>query len=385
MARVTVGYLSCQNYLSKNTFSGTLYFMRKALLGRPITVRNLGRSALFPVVSRVEPKVRRLRNRMGWEASKALRAFCRNVEAELAKRPCDVIYAPVASAEVVELKTDIPIVFATDATPPLLRDYYQEYPDAEKFQVAYQREQQVLDRCARAVYSSQWAADSAVEHFGVDPDKIRLIDFGANLDEVPTVAEATAHHASRPCRLLFIGKNWERKGGQIAVDTVKTLRQRGVDATLTIIGCSPADVDPSYVTVHPFLDKHRPRDLRVICQLLLESTFFLLPTRADCSPIVICEANAFGLPAITTNVGGLPSIVREGVNGCMLPFEAGGEEFADKIVRVLDHETMYKTLVTGAKSEYEQRLNWGAWGAAMEQILREVVDVRDRTYSCTTS
>jgi glycosyltransferase involved in cell wall biosynthesis len=339
------------------------------------------------VYSGIEPKVRRLRSRLGWNKKDSVAAFCRGVEADLKRNPCEVIYAPVASEELSRLKTDIPIVFATDATPPLLRDHYHSYPDHQSFEEAFQREREVLSKCARAVYSSQWAADSAVEHLGADPAKVRLIDFGANLDEIPSMDEATKHHRSHPCRLLFVGLNWQRKGGQIAVDTVQALRRRGIDASLTIIGSTPPkqENDPSCITVHPFLDKHRPKDLRIINQLLLESTFFLLPTRADCSPIVLCEANAFGLPVITTDVGGLPSIVREGVNGCMLPLDASGEEFADRIACALEDENYYKSLVMNAKSEYEKRLNWAAWGESMERVLREVVSVRGQTYSCTMS
>jgi hypothetical protein len=69
----------------------------------------------------------------------------------------------------------------------------------------------------------------------------------------------------------------------------------------------------------------------------------------------------------------------------MLPLDASGEEFADRIACALEDENYYKSLVMNAKSEYEKRLNWAAWGESMERVLREVVSVRGQTYSCTMS
>ena len=50
-----------------------------------------------------------------------------------------------------------------------------------------------------------------------------------------------------------------------------------------------------------------------------ESHFLVLPTQADCTPLVIAEANAFGVPCLVSVLGGLPTLVQDGQNGRLYP------------------------------------------------------------------
>ena len=75
----------------------------------------------------------------------------------------------------------------------------------------------------------------------------------------------------------------------------------------------------------PFLDMNVEKDRSRLTDLLMDSALLLVPTRADCSPIAFCEANGFGLPAVSTDTGGVSSLVRDGENGLLLPLTAGGE------------------------------------------------------------
>src|SRR5262249_43667081 len=168
-----------------------------------------------------------------------------------------------------------------------------------------------------------WAAASAIHDYQADPRKVVFIPFGANIEDVPPLAEALAPRAGPPCRLLFVGRQWKRKGGDMAFAILTTLLQRGVDAELTVVGSvPPGGATHPRLTVIPYLDKEVPEDRRRIRNLFLNSHFFVLPTQADCSPIAICEANAFGLPVLTTDVGGVPSLIKSGRNGFMFPLSA---------------------------------------------------------------
>ena len=107
------------------------------------------------------------------------------------------------------------------------------------------------------------------------------------------------------------------------------------------------------LVIKPFLNMGQEADRKCLHELFSTSDFFILPSRAECAGIVFCEANAFGLPVLTTDVGGISSIVRHGVNGYMLPTSASGEDFAKEIKRLLDDPVCYQRLRQQSRAEYE--------------------------------
>src|SRR6185436_3482760 len=87
-------------------------------------------------------------------------------------------------------------------------------------------EQRAIDRAALAIYSSDWAASSAIARYHADRNKVKVVPFGANIEESRTLEEVRAMIAARPrdvCRLLFVGVGWERKGGDIAIEVARLL------------------------------------------------------------------------------------------------------------------------------------------------------------------
>ena len=127
------------------------------------------------------------------------------------------------------------------------------------------------------------------------------------------------------------------------------------------------------MTVIPFLDKNDERQSREIENLYAMSDFLLLPTRCDCAPNVFKEANAFGLPVITTNTGGISDLVKDGENGFVLSLSATGYEYAKVIARIYKDDQYYSKLMRSSRAAFEDRLNWDAWGMAVNTILQKIV------------
>ncbi len=126
------------------------------------------------------------------------------------------------------------------------------------------------------------------------------------------------------------------------------------------------------MTVIPFIDKHDEKQRRRLGELYSLSDFLLLPTRAECFGIVFCEANAFGLPVITTDTGGVSGAVCNGENGFMLPLSAGASEYARLISEVWRDRAAYSSLAHSSRAAFEQRLNWDAWGTQVSKLLAEI-------------
>jgi glycosyltransferase involved in cell wall biosynthesis len=300
------------------------------------------------------------------------RRLGRFFERRIKEMPCDILFAPIAAAEIAYLKTDLPIVYCSDITWPLMLDYY---PDTSVFSKVARKEGFYIE--ARAVrhasactFPSDWAAESFCKDFGSIPESTFTIGFGANISDLPTRTSATNRSVGEPINLLLIGVDWKRKGGAIAFECLTTLLERGVDATLTLCGCvPPSGFEHPRFRVIPFLDKHDPEQREMMKQLLLNAHFLLFPTRAEAFGVVTCEASAYGLPTIATDTGGVGGALRNGINGFLMPYEARGDVYADKIMEIIAVPEQYHALVVSSRDEFERRLNWDAWGRSMHSVF----------------
>jgi glycosyltransferase involved in cell wall biosynthesis len=169
---------------------------------------------------------------------------------------------------------------------------------------------------------------------------------------------------------LFVGVEWERKGGDIAYETLLKLEEMGIETELIVCGCVPPNgMTHPRMRVIPFLDKNDAQQGCEIEKLYTMADFFLLPTRADCTPMVFSEANAFGLPVITTDTGGISSVICNGENGYLLPLAARGDDYADLIANIYQDQQRYLRLVQSSRGAFEERLNWDVWGRRVHDIL----------------
>ncbi|KQS33282.1 glycosyltransferase family 4 protein [Dyadobacter sp. Leaf189] len=290
----------------------------------------------------------------------------------------DVIFSP-STLPVSLLDISKPKVFYTDATFAGMIGFYDYLSNLSSSTIksGNELERQALESCALAIYSSEWAANTAVEHYNADPDKIKVVPFGSNvvsgkdLNEIRTIINNKKHGE---CNLLFLGVDWKRKGGDIALEVVNILNANGLKATLHIAGVKnfPFEVAPPHVRNYGFISKSDPEGIMLMNKLLVESHFLLLPTRADCTPVVFSEANSFGLPCITTNVGGIPTIIREDVNGKAFQIQSSAMEYASYIESVFSNWSSYQQLSLSSFNEYESRLNWDVAGRTITQLMSEL-------------
>jgi len=290
----------------------------------------------------------------------------------------DVIVAPAGATEIAFLQTDIPIVLVEDATYELLFDYYPICSNLLRRSIYEMNVIQdlALKKANAVIYSSSWAARSALEDYGADPKKIHVVPFGANLDEPPSREVVLARKKSERCRLLFLGVEWVRKGGDIAIETLLKLDELGIQAELIVCGCTPPEkIVHERMKVIPFLDKNDEKQRKELEQLLISADFLLVPTRAEAYGLVFCEAAAFGLPVIATDTGGVSEIIRDGENGFLLPYEARGDAYAELIARISHDDQRYAALVRASRAAYEDRLNWDAWGMTVKDILNEMLRI----------
>jgi glycosyltransferase involved in cell wall biosynthesis len=371
-----IGFLSARDPTDRKSWSGLIFYFYNALqsIADEVEYLKLPPSRELQLAMRVVSKMRRVLKVRGdiTQSVPLSMVYGKLYRQAILASGCDLVFSPAASTEIGYLRSPVPVVYLSDATFRLMENYY--YPLSQVHPITRWEgnhlEKRAILNSDVLIYASEWAAHSAVEHYGADPGKINIIPFGANMDDVPTRESLGEGSAGGRLRLLFVGRDWDRKGGQIAFDALLALLDRGIDAELIVIGCTPAGnlAHPS-LRVIPNLDKNLPEQRAALAEFYRTSDIFLLPTRAECSGIVFCEAGAYGLPIVSTHTGGVPTVVVEGTNGFLLPHDAEGKAYAKAIAALWGDRTAYLKMRQSSRDRYESTLNWAAWAAKVRRLI----------------
>jgi glycosyltransferase involved in cell wall biosynthesis len=370
-----IGFASRYDPTDKKTWSGTSYYTLQQLKKYgEVELFQFPLSKLLQEWLTTQKSINRrwFKKQTAVEFLKAYASyFSKQLTKELKKRPVDVLFVSASSQMIAYVETDIPIIYMTDATFQQLQGYYPSFSNLANYNIrqGIELDKKAFQKAAHCMLASEWNKNSAINDYGIEADKISVVPCGANLDKIP--ADSDLYNSDTdPCRLLFLGVEWDRKGGDIALETFQLLKQQGLHPHLHIIGCVPPfDLSGNEgVTVIPFLDKKNEEDVKQLQSILLQTHFLLLPTRAECAGVVFSEASAFGIPSITTDTGGVTTYVRNGMNGYALPYSAKGQEYAQQIKKILDSPINFEILKKRSRAYYEMNLSWDLWGQRFREI-----------------
>lgn len=192
---------------------------------------------------------------------------------------------------------------------------------------------------------SQWAADSLREQ-GVEDRRIHVLPPGVDLDAWRPRPELRGQ-CDGPLRLLFVGGDFERKGGPLLLEVMRTgLADRCV---VDIVTRDPVAETPG-VRVH----RAQPNS-PLLRELYARADVFVLPTRAECFGIATVEALASGIPAVVSNVGGARDIVEHERTGWLI--EPTVTDLRQTLEQVLLHRDRLAGMGQEARAAAERRFN----------------------------
>ena len=377
-----VAYVTTHDARDPSKWAGTTYHIARALEAQGVSLQYVGplqEQGAFPLKVRQFLYAKLLGHALHRDREHVvLDGYARQVERALATSPADIVFCPGTIA-IAHLRTDRPIAFWTDATyASILGEYRWELPASRRSRrLGDAQERSAIARSALCVYSSDWAARSAIEHYGADPAKVKVVPFGANIAEHRTLDDVTRMIDARPhgerCKLLFAGIGWERKGGDVAVEVARQLNERGLPTELTMLGSNPPKHArlPSCVNAVGFIDKRTPAGRAQFDALFGGAHFFLFPARGEAFGVVLCEANSFGVPNLATRTGGIPTIVRDGTNGILFPPE-GVRSMVETIEELMRDWRRYRALAISSFAEYRSRLNWDVAGRTVTSLLAKL-------------
>jgi glycosyltransferase involved in cell wall biosynthesis len=301
------------------------------------------------------------------------RGYAAQADQQLRSVDHDIVFSP-GTVPISHFASSRPIVFWADATFDRLVDYYKGWTRLSRRTLRYGHavEQNALDRCRLALYSSEWAANSALEHYRVDPRKVHVVPFGAIVSDAPSRDEVVAAIDGRDQGrgdLLFVGVDWDRKGGEVAVTAAEAMNRAGRRTELHVVGCVPPRRLPGFVRVHGFISKRDPAGRQQLAALYARAHFVIGPSNAEAFGLAFAEACCYGVPVLAADTGGVATVVRDGVNGHLLPPRASGDAYARIALGIMEDPDEYRRLALGARREYETRLNWDAAGARVRELI----------------
>jgi len=203
-----------------------------------------------------------------------------------------------------------PTVLSTDGTPLNKRDMRRAYGLKDQGRLGERAKRAmyrtVFQSAAGLVAWSNWTKHSFVEDYGCREEDVAIIPPGINLEEF-----SIGDRNHELPRILFVGGDFERKGGDLLLDVFRR-RLRG-RAELTLVTRGNVSSEPG-VSVF----RNIQANSKALRDIYRTSDIFALPTRADCFSLVCMEAQAAGLPTISTRVGGIPDVIEDGETGHLL-------------------------------------------------------------------
>ena len=149
---------------------------------------------------------------------------------------------------------------------------------------------------------------SLIEQYACNPNQVVCVYAGSNAN----VSDGSVNHNKYACKnILFVGRDWKRKGGPELVKAFKAILKVHPDAKLTIVGCSPKHDVPNCNVVGEI-------PLNQVSEYYKNGSIFCMPTKHEPFGIVFIEAMSHKLPIVATNIGAIPDFVKEGDNGYLV-------------------------------------------------------------------
>lgn len=376
-----IAFISLDSHLNVKTWSGTNYFMYqniKLLNNETFAIGGLKtKYKLLQYFIKIKNKILFNRKYEIFRNPIAFNGYANQIEKFISEIKPDVIIS-AGSIPISALKTNIPIYIWSDATFRNLSESYPWYSELSP------KIQKILDKYEYSAFmnankifvSSTWAKDSLLNDYQISESKVVELAFGANLNYQPQKKEVLEKIEAKKLdklKFLFLAVEAERKGLDKVLKVLNLLKNKGIAVELNVVGCSPTIEKEyqSFTNVVGFISKSSNDGMQTIKNFLNDSTLLFVPSLFEAFGLVFAEASAHGLPSITSNVGGIPSVVYDGKNGYKFNLDEDISIIADKIIEITSNIDNYKELCRSSYTEYETRLNWKNSVEKLLQIIEQ--------------
>jgi alpha-maltose-1-phosphate synthase len=258
----------------------------------------------------------------------------------------------------VRLMTRIPTVISADTSVFQWLDR-RRAPWVWPFLPLYQMERRAFRAAHTVVFWSEWARRSALENHDLPREKTMVIPPGVEVDRLSVRRERIG---KAPVRILFVGNDLVRKGGQELLDV---FLQRFKDkAELHLVTNAAVGIEHPHIHIHrqvmPYSDEW--------LSLYAKADMFVLPTRSEAFGLAILEAMAAGLPIIATNICAIPELVTDGKNGLLIE-PRKPDELARCVERLLNDRSFRLQMGVEARNMAKEKFTAKRHSERLEEVF----------------
>ncbi|MBA7612723.1 D-inositol-3-phosphate glycosyltransferase [subsurface metagenome] len=223
----------------------------------------------------------------------------------------------------------------------------------------------VYEKCSGIFTMSKWLAKSLVMDTGLPPKKVHVVHAGVNI-----MPDKINYHLlgknKKETIILFIGRDFFRKGGDIVVEAFKILKEKySSNLKLIIVG-------PEYWPLNGEIPDgvvllgDTPGE--IIRKFYMTADLLCMPSRFEGFGIAFAEALSFGVPCIGRKLCAMPEIIKPGINGYLIDNE-NPENLAELMVKVLEDGDM-KFKVKKLSNNYRGYYSWNRVASDMVKIMK---------------
>jgi len=366
--------VTLENAADPRSWSGIPHSLRNALAAQVPQLTVVDGTQLRP---RKTPLHSALRAGLGggahprwplWMTEPSLRHYASVVQQAIAQHKPDAVLS-ISSQCIARLHTAAPLFMFHDAPWLTFKQTYRRWEPVPLAAARFARAEAQAAGKTRLVFTgSAWSVAESMKLYGLPRGRFVQAPLGANWEPAQSSAELLAYAQDRAAdlaeggtlHLLFLGKDWERKGGPLALETAILLNQQGCRTQLHIVGCRPPlpEGAEAVAVVHGVLDLGDAAARQHMEQLFFACHFLLVPTQAECFGIAFAESQGFAVPPVSRAVDALPSIVLDGETGILLPPDAGAARYAARIAQVANDAQAYVQMAAQAREWFTERLTW---------------------------
>lgn len=219
---------------------------------------------------------------------------------------------------------------------------------------------------------SDFVRRSFVRDYALDAERVVVVGSGPNLPLERIPAARVERSRETPPTILFVGRDFEHKGGPVMLEAFRIVRQRIPDARLLLVGPSSFSQNIPGVEYAGFLRKDDSHEFARLLEAYAAADVFCLPTRYESFGIAFVEAMWFGLPVIAPRQWAIPEIVADGRTGYLIERE-DPKQYASRLIELLEDPSRAHAMGLQGRIKAESQFTWERVTALMSDVMRSLL------------
>jgi len=244
-------------------------------------------------------------------------------------------------------------------------------------------EKKLMKRSDALIAVSKYTTEELTELYGIGEEKLHVIYNGVDVHKFkPKRGKAGLRREfgleEEQKIVLFVGRLYYRKGLEILLRSIPPILQEFEDVKFAISGkgykkkeelrklAKKLEIEESVTFLGYIPDEKLP-------DLYAASDIFVLPALYENFPFAILEAQATGLPVISTKVGGIPEFLTDNENGFLVD-PGDSTQLTQRILTLLQDPNLAKELGRRGRNFIEEKFAWSLITSQVIDLYHKILE-----------